>query len=279
MKFPIKNIKANIDWKGPIMQDFSCEPRMHLHYHSIDDFINHYKSIHPSHRMMMELIRNHKQRMRIDMDFKPKSTYTKDTWKELICQVCTLLKSQKILVFNMSDSFKWSTHLVVVDKWMNTADECLNLFEDIVSQLTNDNDKQALDKSVYKHVQYFRIEGSSKDIIGNRRKKLTSIWDGKELQSSKSLSIKVSTLISHPNYLESYVEPPKVIPIRTSISNHPIITEVPLGFKVRKVVDNLIILDRVIPSWCTICKRVHDNEGAFMYNEQFYCRRYLPSSS
>jgi hypothetical protein len=48
----------------------------------------------------------------------------------------------------------------------------------------------------------------------------------------------------------------------------------PNVFKVRKKIGSMILLDRIKPAYCSVCKRTHDHENAYMITPtKFFCRR------
>jgi hypothetical protein len=48
---------------------------------------------------------------------------------------------------------------------------------------------------------------------------------------------------------------------------------IPKEFMIRKRMGNLVVLDRIYPSYCDVCKRVHESENAYVVGKYFYCRR------
>ncbi len=212
--------------------------------------------------------------------------------KKNILEKYPMIKDKDILVFNSHTTDKISYH-VIVDRWILPSYEYVRQFFDIVTKdLEN---KEYIDKSMYKSIQQFRLYGSCK--FGKKNYKVLdkmSKWEInlviKDEKHYHSLLNRYS-LVQNTSYC-SYL-PYDLIRKRefNDISNisdeiiEKIILIVVDTFNKNKDIfeythyDNSFVnFRRLNPSFCECCQRVHDNENAYarlLHNGEvvFNCRR------
>ena len=244
---------------------------------TVDEFFKYYSAKRPCSRMYFEVINDEfsPQKFKLDIDGYIGTTEMKYVLK-IIRKILRKLVKEKpeILVYDISTS-----HHIVVANLSFSATSCEMLANAVCEKVSKRYPTVAslIDTVVYKKLQMFRVEGSTK-YAQHRWKYLANT---KELSSLEDFK---KGIISYVD--ECYhVEEEKVVdvmldigtyypagrdPERKKSSNRGVI---PREFVVRKTMGNLIVLDRIFPSFCNICKRVHDNDGAYIVGQRFFCRR------
>ena len=211
-------------------------------------------------------------------------------------------EDSEVLVFTSHTENKKSYH-IVVDKYCFLDYREMELFFDKVKEKASLNLQKYLDKSVYKSLQQFRILGSHK-----YQKSNTKIFRGELSYNFKKLKRLEKNEIGIWNYILS-----KSL-VGNTISCKPI-----TGFTPEKRIENsgvsgtaqagdvedvlkifyssfkecdfeykdykemngnlILVFKRLLPTYCKVCKRVHENENPFVLvqgdyrNITFYCRR------
>lgn len=173
-----------------------------------------------------------------------------------------------IIVYNIcglsKGSKKSSYHIIVSSHFFENADSV----EIFIRKLCKSSQKtwtDYVDRSVYKKTQSFRLEGSTKDGEYRWKYKMneqcidTSMLPGivKVYDRSHMIELKINIPIS-----------PKVAYRERQIS-------IPDGFKIRFKQGSLVTLDRIYPSYCTLCHRIHNQENGYMYNNTYMCFRFF----
>jgi hypothetical protein len=243
---------------------------------TIDEFYAYYSAKRPCSRMYNEVINDgfSAQKFKLDIDGRIGANEMKYVLKVMrrIFRKLTRVKPE-ILVYDISTSH----HIIVANICFPSAACCEMLANAICEKVFKryPTESSLIDTTVYKKVQMFRIEGSTK--YGQRRWKYATGF--KELSS---LEIFKKGIVSYVD--ECYhVEKDRVIDVMLDTDVYqPIEHEfkrkngakvIPRGFVVRKKMDDLIVLDRITSSFCDICKRVHDSENAYIIGSTFFCRR------
>lgn len=244
---------------------------------TIEEFYAYYSTRNPLSRMHFEVINDSfsPQKLKIDIDGRigdDEMAYVLKVMRRLFRRLTKLCKPE-LMVYDISTSH----HVIVANVCFPTA-ACCEMLANVVCEKVAKRYPLAaslIDVGVYKRVQMFRVEGSTK--YGQRR------W--KYLDGEKELSPLETFKKGIVSYVEDchFVDADKVLdvvlesgtyqPMENKPKSRGTIRSIPKEFVVRKVVDNLIVLDRIAPSYCNICKRVHDNDGAYLANGKFFCRR------
>lgn len=250
----------------------------YLVYDTVDEFYAHYSTKNPCSRMYFEVINDEftAQKFKLDIDGLVGTIEMEYVLKVMrrIFRKLTKAYKPEILVYDIHTS-----HHIVVTNLSFTAASCemlANAIRDKVSKRYPDV-ASLIDIMVYKKLQMFRVEGSTK-YAQRRWKYMTGT---KELSSLETFK---KGIISYVD--ECYhVDEEKVIDVMLDIGAYrPMEYEsnkkknnngksIPREFIVRKTIGNLIVLDRIAPSFCDICKRVHDSDGAYIVGQRFFCRR------
>lgn len=242
---------------------------------TIEEFYAHYSKKNPSSRTYFEVINDNfsMQKFKIDVDGKigvDEMKYLLRIMRRLFRHL-TKIKPE-VLVYDISTSH----HIVVANLCFTAA--CCEIIAGIIREKILKRYPivaSLIDTSVYKKVQMFRIEGSTK--YAQRR------W--KYLTGTKNLSALEIFKKGIISYVEDcyYIDEDKVIDIALDIGvyEHAVKKDsrhikcvIPREFVVREVKGNLTILDRITPSYCNCCDRVHNKDGAYLVGKKFYCRRY-----
>jgi len=274
---------------------FSGETKYFLTFKDKKEFISKYKKIPDSLRHYYEVISTRLRKMVLDIDIpltEQEIVYVKEELEKLIF----FLTEERVvnLVFKSSDSKKTTYH-IVVPKLMFTTREC----KYIADQL--DSRQEIFDRGVYKRIQFFRIEGSTKyrerryKHLLNREELSEYIYEGlvgdvcnrkthKECNSYYSILSSRSTNNIEEDYLELHNEckiinkPSKSISFPNIESINKMFPEIRGQFKVRKQVTKCLInLSRVNQGHCPLCKRIHENENSYIVFKKgrwnLYCFR------
>lgn len=210
-------------------------------------------------------------------------------------------KKIKILIFDSSTETKLSFHIIVDDVCLQSYKELLTFYDKVEEKLSEEN-KKYMDRCVYKSVQQFRITGSHKFMKTNIKKLR------EDLSYRFSIPKRIKTEIGKFNYLLAASLVTNVSSCRILCGFQPVVKEESINFSgsadegdiedVMKMFykkysygdflfqeckekngNLLIVLRRLNPTYCEICKRVHESENPFITvtgdfrNVVFYCRR------
>jgi hypothetical protein len=170
--------------------------------------------------------------------------------------------SPEILVYDMSTEHSISYHFIVSNIAFSTK-TCQGLCELICK---NQIWEQLVDRGVYKRIQMMRIEGSKKYGTTSIHKPYIDI--------SKSFIGNVSS-ITH-SYLNINMREKQDVKYNSIMFLPHIILA---HYKIREVRGDAMFLDRIRPSMCMQCNRVHTSENAVILrsrtsNPIFMCWRF-----
>lgn len=236
-----------------IVQFCDEEGRSYLMFESCDSFYSWYRHIPDIQKTFFEVIREGTQKFRIDID-----DYVEDI-DFLVSRVRTMflaygLENPRILLYDIEKSY----HLVLSNYSFISNKHCESLARIILKEFN-------IDMGVYKKTQHFRIEGCTK--YGQKRWKRRV---GRTL-TSESFHEGIISDVRNTNKIMSELIPRvynNEVGKRADIG-------VPLDFKIRRTEGHVVFLDRIRPSFCLQCKRIHDNENAYIYKNNFYCWRWV----
>lgn len=242
---------------------------------SIEEFYAYYSAKRSHSRMYNEVINDEfgPRKFVLDIDGRIKENemkYVLSTIKKFFCKLTN--RKPDILLYDISTSH----HIVVNNLCFNASSS--EIIAGVISEKVSERYSTVaslMDLGVYKKVQMFRIEGSTK--YKQRR------W--KYLNGTNELSSMDDFKRGLISYTEDcyYIDSDRVVDLSIDLGVYQLVNRedipkkrsaiIPDGFVIRKTMGNLVVLDRVSPSYCEICKRIHDHDGAYIAHGKFYCRR------
>lgn len=281
----------------------------HRYYYVFNDYIEYAEyiiNINEKYRCFHEVITNNLQKMRFDIDIDNKDININDIIDEIISASITYLKKYGIILNLSSDVIitescsenKISYH-IIIDNYCVRDSENAKIFYNFVVSRIKTKYKKYIDNAVYKNIQNFRILGNQK-FGTNRIKKFVESWKYKN--NTINYCYKFNTddefrklLLQLNATLITETSGCKVIPYKINRKNNEsklsdcnieninktldIITNNKIfnNLKVLNVIENIITLRRIAPSYCDICKRVHEHENPYIKITdeacELYCRR------
>jgi len=253
------------------------------------------------------LSENIQRKMYFDIDIDDKNKL-KDIDKFIydVCSIIMEILPDAIMLITKSEnneSAKCGIHIIIVNYYIQNVYNAKRFYDNIYSKLP-DYYKVFFDDKVYKSVQQFRLLFSSK-MNECRPKRYFKLIPTINIKVNKKMLLNLSMIqiikndigIEVKNIPEEkffYTESENKHDNELYYNNDDIIEQVSEE-KVSKILEiaknhiNLnsfsyhctkgmfIILRRINPSMCNFCKRVHENENAFLYEKNgnifFGCRR------
>lgn len=192
------------------------------------------------------------------------------------------------------NEIKKSCH-IIVPEYCFLVEDCKYLCEKFIyDNIKDEGIKNIIDTSVYGRNRSLRIPYSTK-INSNRVKKVSSIYyedsfitnisktnfitiknknDVKNLNNKKNKNkFKINNFDGIDENSDNYIKYLEMI--------NNAINENKKTFKIRKdgIMGNMIICDRILPSYCKVCNQEHENENPFIIVKEdknklyLYCRR------
>jgi hypothetical protein len=250
-----------------------------IHYlvcDTIDEFYKYYSMKNPSSRMYNEVINDEYsyQKFKLDIDGfigTNEMKYMLESVRKIFRKLTKMYKPE-IFVYNISTS-----HHIVVTNLSFSATSCEMLANAIYERVYKQYPQEAslIDTTVYKKVQMFRLEGSTK--YAQRRWKYLA--DTKELSPLEIFKKGIISYVDECHHINDDTVVDTMLDIgvyQPSEYNSDIkrsVKKIPKGFIARKVLDNLVVLNRIHPSFCDVCKRIHEHENAYMVGRHFFCYR------
>ena len=238
------DIPKNLEDKFTVC--YMGETITYIVFDSVKSFVKLYKNTPNKH--FYEIIRNDFRKFIVDIDQK----ISNNDLLDIIDRIKSVTKSD-VCLFSSCNHSKTSYHMVAYEKYY-TVDQCKSII-DIVDV------KKICDRNVYKSVQLFRIEGSSKY-------KETRY---KYLYGENSISDYIELFLAYcPQF--------KKVKKYNNIGNCKLIPDYMHYTIGKRVNNNLVHLKRVSPGYCNICKRIHHKENAYIVYQdnawKFYCFRF-----
>lgn len=241
-----------------------------LSFDSFDRFVRYYERL--THKRHHEIIRG-KQKPHFDIDIVGTTDPDEvlDRFFDALCRALAVrgIDEDAILVFTSSDEVKHSYH-VIVDGWYCDDYRVMTAFYDEV--VGGSLFAEHIDR-LYKKTHSLRILGSVKK--GTQRVK-EACQDSTLLQSLVTYTVGCRRL--------EVDVPPPTIDDPVDLSKDVVEQIVFLlsrrekgNFTVRRVQGSLVYLDRRRPSFCAVCRRVHESENAYVVVDDgliyFRCHR------
>lgn len=246
---------------------------------TIDEFYKYYSKKNPSSRIFYEVINDKfsSQKFKLDIDGRIgtiEMEYVLRTVRKTFRKLTKAVKPE-VLEYDISTSH----HIIVANVCFASAASCEMIANIVCEKVARKYPIVAclIDTGVYKRVQMFRIEGSTK--YKQRRWKYLS---GTKELSPLNIFKKGIVTYTEDCYL---IDDERVIDIASDIGVYQLDTreqfeyakkepmKIPREFVLRKIVDKLIVLDRVESSYCETCKRVHDRDNAYILGDKLFCLR------
>uniref|UniRef100_A0A6C0LJW5 Replication origin-binding protein domain-containing protein n=1 Tax=viral metagenome TaxID=1070528 RepID=A0A6C0LJW5_9ZZZZ len=202
----------------------------------------------------------------------------------------TLDKDQIMVVTECHNKDKYSFHIIVTRFKVHNYHEARYFAMKVAKRLKRfDSDlEELIDIQTYKHRQFFRILGCCKRKEPSRIKKLSK----KNMNERASYTWLSYGFIQHgtddmlihcKKYDTSSIgithnDPSNVLSKETvEYCKEVINEEIGKDYKYESTKNNMLTYKRIMPSYCKVCKKKHDQENAFAYvngNNLFWnCRR------
>lgn len=159
-----------------------------------------------------------------------------------------------IILYQSHGPIKTSWHVVVANYYFENYNYC----KYVASCMPSKN----IDLAVYSSTQFLRMEGSHK----NGRVKMRTGYHG----LSPLSKFKEGIISCTDDATKMVIKIPK--PAVSNASAEEVDYD-KTAFKVRSQNGHVIFLDRIRPSYCAICKRVHDSENMAIINGKLVCWR------
>lgn len=184
------------------------------------------------------------------------------------CNVDIIIKCLKkilgddthVATYHSHGPVKTSWHLVVTNCYFEDHHYCKYIISILINQvgLIGKN----IDMAVYSSVQFLRMEGSHK----NERVKLRSSYHA--ISPYPTFREGLISCIDRCRKVTMAI--PKLIPV-ASLST---VEHDTTAFKIRLQKGNITYLDRIRPSYCKLCERIHEHENIAITNAgQLICWR------
>jgi hypothetical protein len=195
----------------------------------------------------------------------------------------------KYYIFDSSDNdINILSKHVIFDFYLSNSHDSRLLYDEMIDKLSNKYDHDTLsivDNSVYKNIQNFRLPyhrkiNSNRYKICNENKKLDIIKG--MIKNYRNEEIHVINL---DKLHDKYSKDNMIIKTQQIEIEQHIIDEVLekakehiKSFKLRIIISNKIIFNRISKGYCEICEREHENENSLyiiVYDNKFkiFCRR------
>lgn len=267
---------------------------------------NYSISLNDNERCLYEIIlgnRRQKPYFDIDMDLIDKEIgHSREQKLNISLTICISVKNSilkefkqisddQIIIMKSPDINKRSFHIIVKGHCVINSD-ANRKFYNIIKENIPEPWRIYMDDSMYKSIQQFRLFMSTK-LDKSRIKQFDyeqSNWKAEALSENPLRDLFYDSLIS-------YTDDCLLLPIelneeeticydKIEINNEDInklkliIKNMPFSncFDINEIKETMVIMRRLMPSYCECCKTVHDNENPFIYitlygNVKFHCRR------
>lgn len=247
-------------------------------YKNLEDMYDAHMSLHACNRTFNEIILEGHQKFRLDIDTHIRDPSDMDTLIKVIRKVLKGiygLWDSRVLVYDIVSSH----HIVIPGLFMETSG-CCHMVATIIQHKIHKKlpyIADAIDTAIYKGVQAFRIEGSTKH-MQYRWKYLTGLQDISPLEKFKEGIIGYimeSRLVDTDDIVAYAIKTHIYSPITETIDSGKYSLGIDMkAFTKKSQLGDMTILTRIRPSYCQLCKRTHDHENAYMVGNRIYCRRF-----
>lgn len=238
-----------------VVQHVTANGIHHVYFDSLAHFLTYYATVPMTQRTFNEVVTEGPQKMRVDIDCDGSMAQWQDLIKSVSTALLTIVPQSSPLVFDMSDTTKQSCHIVLAGVCFDSSTHCKILCSKLLDALPPEY-AQCIDQGVYKSLQYFRMEGSTKPAT-HRFKRMT--------HSSLPRHTILDSLIG---YTSNCVCISGSCHTRHQVRHHMCDTQqariASRAFKVRSTQGKCVTLTRVKPSVCIVCNRLHSSENAYI---------------
>lgn len=273
----------------------------YMYIRSWDNFFKIYSLINQNDKHFYEMI-DEKCKFFLDIDGKDIQTGDWNSYIDIIEKLLIKFFKKELNVEitiikceskETENERKKSCHIIVSD-YCFLVEDCKCLCEKFIHDyIKNKNIKDIIDISVYGRNRCLRIPYSTK-INSDRIKIVSQIYykDSFVTNISETNFIEIknkNNIKNFNNEKNKNIFKNKINNFDEISSNHIDYLEIinnkinkdKKTFKIRKngIIKNMIICDRILPSYCQQCKRIHELENPFIIIEEdynklyFYCRR------
>ncbi len=261
-----------------IVQQRTRDTRYYI-YKNLQEMYKAYTRMHPVSRVFNEVILEGPQKFRLDIDTWIKD---EDDMRYVVRTISRIMRclvpswDKEVFIYDISCSH----HIVVPGLAMDTSG-CCHMVANIICHILATRVLyvvDAIDLDVYKGTQMFRMEGSTKH-MQYRWKYLRG------MSELTPIELFHKGVIGHVSGCRM-VDTDDIVAL--ALSSH--VYRIPRwdemnpeegstymdtrAFTVRRRMGDMTILDRTRPSYCQLCRRVHEHENAYMIGNRMYCRRY-----
>jgi hypothetical protein len=245
--------------------------RSHVRFKNVKSFSIWYRSLEKRHRIVFEAIFAGKQKPKFDIDCS--GDITREECLRLVKNIVSCVKSISNdalpLVYDISsqNGSKLSFHVVFDNVFVSDHHKAKSFAEMVLAKIDHPHTNM-VDLSVYKSVQFFRCEGSTKPgqsrykyIIGCRSLQ-TFLESGLVSQTSGCSELNFT---GYPRRNPAWETSSEVTVVMvTSITMNEKILLRGRDFNIRESKGNLLFLDTLRGYDCISCKRVHEKENPFI---------------
>lgn len=277
-----------------VVSYFDNEIRLYSLFSSYDEFWTWYSDFPNDQRAFYEVVRG-EQKPHFDIDMTDNLDTHEKVLESLIRAIVAVIDKlgakfslSNLLVFSSHGDKKKSYHVVVASLYTCNNLECKE-FYNLCMEHVPDHHRIYIDKSVYSSRQNFRLYLSQK--YGSGRVKMLDMKFAKDMdvvfREKSSHEIFSSSLLVNTESCERlpiYISAPPD-PVQTNangiISTEAIIRMVNAkhkkSLKFSGIKDDIYTFQRIKPSYCDACKRIHESENAYVIvadgKALFNCRR------
>lgn len=226
------------------------------------------------------------QKMYFDIDMSGSSEENKKTCLEVVSKTITAITESlsvyevkpELLVFSSCGERKQSYHIIVSNLCVKSSKHNRSFAEQVRNAIPPEYRKFV--DILYKSCQQFRLMNSTK--FGEVRYKrydpklsTVKLQDDKEIFKLSLVGNTEGLTVVNIPLFERDDFPARMNVEVPEISRRLRIKEI-TGFEYAKTVNNIVCLRRLKPTFCTLCRRTHDSENAFVIVGdliKFFCRR------
>ena len=251
-------LKRNSEPTDFVVQVVTPTGRYYMKFISHLTFYSWFITVPDNERTLSEVILHEHggQKFRVDID---ENVDNIDFVEEKIKTMLTNIGIEKpsLLVFDIETSY----HIVLTNYYFMSNRQCRTLAMYLATEISG------IDTGIYNKLQHFRLEGCTKygQTRWKRRTRGTMTMNNfHEGVISSIEDTKVCTIIIPDNKKPKNISRSRMSSVE--ISSYP-------EFSIRWTSGHLVVLDRISPSYCKQCDRVHDNDGAYLLRGIFHCRR------
>ena len=281
------------EYSIPICDEGTGKKRFTV-FRNPQELYNFCVSIEDNRRCMFEIIRgNHPQKLYYDIDMcldegnDPYGlTYDQkiniaeqipEVITNILINMFSQIKRSDVMVFTSHSDKKRSFHIVVDRFCVMNNKQNRKVFTQLIGMIPV-HWRQFFDSSMYKSVQQFRLYMSTK--FGKGRMKIfdstKSDWRPTDSVSAKDTvrNLFTSSLVSftHGCLILPIVEDEEIEYEEVDLSDKEavkvleIIKTMPNAgcFSIESRKNNLIVMKRLLPTYCTVCCKNHDNENPYV---------------